>query len=232
MPTEETSERQQNAILRKVIKDRLGEGIWGLDKKESFTHEEILFLFARVFPVLGVDYVKEVRTKYPDCICVMDGKDIGIEFEPVLSSFQDHISKDDLSKCQYIVCWKNDLDPNSNIQREIHKHNIQVFQLRDFYEAVRVKDRIKAEVWTRKDFENLSTNQLKVLYSFIRLDKEILTNDEIREFAKLEGKTLGPLLTSFSKKVDWLVRKHPSGGWQFNQTYRPLVEDTLRKFPF
>jgi hypothetical protein len=66
----------------------LGEGIWGLEKKDNFTHEEILFLFARVFPIFGIDYIKLIRTNYPDCICVMDGNEVGIEIESVLSSFR------------------------------------------------------------------------------------------------------------------------------------------------
>ena len=34
--------------------------------------------------------MKKVRTEYPDCICSKDGQEVGIEFEPVLSSFKNH----------------------------------------------------------------------------------------------------------------------------------------------
>lgn len=231
MPTQLKSLQQQVAILRKVVQDKLGTGIWGLDKKETFTHEEIVFLFARVFPVFGIDFIKEIRTTYPDCICVRDGEEVEIEFEPLLSSFKDHINNKELSKCQYIVCWKNDLPLHSNIQKEIDKNDIQVLQLKEFYEANVVKDRIKSVVWTRKDIMRLRTNQLKVLSAFIDLDKEILTNDEIRNHIKIEGKPLGPVLASFTKNLDWLIRKHHSGGWQFNMTYKQEVIDTLKKFP-
>lgn len=132
MPTQLKSLQQQVAIQKKIVRDKLGTGIWGLDKKENFTHEEIVFLFASVFPVFGIDSIKLIRTTYPDCICFKDGKEVGIEFEPSLSSFKDHINKDDLSKCQYIVCWDNDLPLHSDIQMEIDKNYIQVLQLKEF----------------------------------------------------------------------------------------------------
>lgn len=77
----------------------------------------------------------------------------------------------------------------------------------------------------------LKTNQLKVLSAFIELDKEILTNEEIHDHTKIEGKRIGPLLPSFVKNLDWLIRKHPSGGWQFNIAYKQEVIDTLKRFP-
>ncbi len=43
MPTQLKSLEQQVAILKKVVRDKLGTGIWGLDKRENFTHEEIVF---------------------------------------------------------------------------------------------------------------------------------------------------------------------------------------------
>jgi hypothetical protein len=231
MPTQLKSLEQQVAILKKVVRDKLGTGIWGLDKKENFTHEEIVFLFARVFPVFGIDFIKEIRTVYPDCICVKDGKEVAIEFEPLLSSCKDHVNNKELYKCQYIVCWKNDLPLHSSIQKEIDENNIQVLQLKEFYEANIVKDRIKPVVWTRKDMEKLKTNQLKVLSAFIEIDQEILTNDEIGNHIRIAGKTLGPVLSSFTKNQDWLIRKHHSGGWQFNMRYKQEVIDTLKKFP-
>ena len=231
MPTQLESLQQKVAIQKKIVHDKLGTGIWGLDKKEKFTHDEIVFLFARVFPVFGIDSIKVIRTTYPDCICFKDGKEVGVEFEPSLSSFKEHINKDDLSKCQYIVCWENDLPLHSNIQEEIDKNYIQVLQLKEFYEENIIKDRIKSVVWTRKAIMRLKTNQLKVLSAFIEIDKEILTNEEIKNHTKIEGQPLGPLLSSFIKNLDWLIRKHPSGGWQFNMTYKQEVIDTLKRFP-
>lgn len=198
--------KQQNARLRKAIKDQLGVRIWGLNKEgEIFTHEEIVFLFSRVFPVFGIDYVKEIRTNFPDCLCVKDGEDIAIEFEPVLSSFRDHITKDDLSRCHYIVCWKDDLEPYSPIMEEITKNNITVIQLKQFYEEGKVRSRRKSLEWNKKDFERLSTNQLNLLFSFITLNKEILTREEISSQIKVKGKALGGTLAGYTTSKEWLL---------------------------
>lgn len=118
---------------------------------------------------------------------------------------------------------------HSNIQEEIEKNNIQIIILKEFYEATRV-NRTKSGVWTRKDIMKLKENQLKVLSAFIDLNEEILSIDKISNHTKLVGKPLGPVLASLKKDTDWLVRKHPSGGWQFNKIHRQEVIDTLKKF--
>lgn len=229
--TELASLKLQNARLRKAIKDNLGVGIWVLNKEdENFTHEEILFLFSRIFPVFGIDYIKEIRTNFPDCICVKDDQDIAIEFEPILSSFRDHISKDDLSKCHYIVCWKDDLELHNPIREEIIKNKIAVIQLKQFYEEGKVKSRIKSIEWNEKDFDKLSENQLKALYAFIALDKDILTREDISKYINVKGKGLGGVLGGFKSSKEWLVRVHPKGGWQFNKKYRQKIIDTIKKF--
>jgi len=228
---ESISLRQQNARLRKAVKDKLGPGIWGLDKGgENLTHEEIVFLFARVFPAFGIDYIKEIKTNYPDCICVKGDKDIRIEFEPLLSAFQDHINKDDLSKCQYIVCWMNDLSPYHNIQEEIDKNNITIIELKQLYEEGRVRSRYKSLEWSKKDFERLGTNKLKTLYAFIDLNKDRLTKAEIGDYIGIHGRGLGGVIGTFTKNKDWVVREHPSGGWEFNQKYKQEVIETVKKF--
>lgn len=221
--------KQQNARLRKVVKDKLGREVWGLDKKDKFTHEEIVFLFARVFPVFGIDYIKKVRSSYPDCICVKDDKEIAIEFEPVLSSFRDHINKDKLTQCQYIVCWKDDLELHSPIKEEIQKHDITVIELRRFYEEGKVKDRTKSLEWSRKDMQRFTENQLKLLYAFVALEKDILTSEEISKFTKVKGKALGGVIGGFTQSKEWIIRKHPRG-WQFNKKYKQKVIEVVREF--
>ena len=108
--------KQRNARIRKSLRDKLGQGVWGLEEKDKFSHEEIVFLFARVFPVFGFEFIKEVRTSFPDCICVKNDEEVAIEFESVLSDFSDHINNHDLSKCQYIVCWEDDVGLYSSIK--------------------------------------------------------------------------------------------------------------------
>lgn len=149
--------KQQNARLRKAVKDKLGEGVWGLKKNDDkFSHEEILFLFARVFQAFGIDHIVEIRTNFPDCKCIKDGEQIAIEFEPLLSNFQDHVSNDDLNKCQFIVCWEDDLGVHSHVKDEINKHNIQVIQLKQLFEEGKVKKRTQSIEYTDKDLDRKS----------------------------------------------------------------------------
>ncbi len=142
---EMTHLKQQNAIMKKVVKDKLDLGVWGLNKKgDSFTHEEIVFLFARIFPVFGFEYIEKVRTSFPDCIAVKDDQEVSIEFEPKLSLFADHVGKHDLKKCQYIVCWKDDLEPYDSLGKKIIDNNITVIQLKKYFEEGKVKRREKS----------------------------------------------------------------------------------------
>jgi hypothetical protein len=91
--------KAQVAKYRTMARQELGYGIWGLETKTKFTHDEIVFLFARIFPALGFDYVKEIRTGYPDCICMKNNDPVGIEFEPVLSSF----TSQELYSCSRLI---------------------------------------------------------------------------------------------------------------------------------
>lgn len=222
--------------LKKVVKDTLGEGLWGLKKdSKKFTHEEILFLFARVFPVYGIDYIKEVRTEYPDCICVKEGKEIGIEFEVELSSFRDHLTKHDLSKCQYVVCWKDDLELYNPMREEIEKNGIEVLELQKLYEEGKVKTRKTSLVVDQALIDGLAENQLKVLKAFIDANKHLLTKDEIAEATGVHGKSLGGPLGGFmilrKSMVDWIVRKRPDRvTWEFNKKHRDKIIATLKKF--
>jgi len=220
--------KQQNARLRKAVKDTLGEGVWGLKKSnEKFSHEEILFLFARIFPVFGIDHIVEIRTNFPDCECIKDGEKIAVEFETVLSNFRDHISNDDLSKCRCVVCWEDDLDVYSPIREEINKHKIQVIQLKQLFEEGKVRRRTQSLEYTEKDFRGMTLNKLKLLYAFVSRNKEVLTSEEISNFTKIKGKPLGGVIGGFSPQKDWIVRQHPEG-WQFNNKYRQKIIKTIK----
>jgi len=235
LETKETkSLKQQNAILRKIARDQLGEGIWGLRKDiQRFTHEEIVFLFARVFSLYGIDYVKEIRTNYPDCICVKEAQEIGIEFEALLSGFQSHLANsDDLTKCQYIVCWKDDVEIHSPLRHEIERHKINVLELERLYNDFRVKRRSQSVEWTENEMARLKPNQLKVLNVFISLDRDVLKTGDIGDSLNIHGRALGGALKGFTemaKRKEWLVRKHPMG-WQFNKKYRQKVVTTIKEF--
>lgn len=227
--------RGQVNILKKIARDNLGQGIWGLEKdSEKFTHEEIIFLFARVFPVFGIDYIKEIRTEYPDCICVKERAEIGIEFEPLLSSFKDHLRKDDLTRCQYVVCWKNDLALHDPMSEEIEKFNIDVIELGKLYEKIKTKRPKRAEVITQKMIDGLTEYQIKILKAFVDADRDQLTRDEIGAAIRLHGKPLGGPLSGFKPIVtlsdDWLVRKRPDRTWEFNRKHKEKVVATIKKF--
>lgn len=226
------NQEQSLGRLRKILKDKLGTGIWGLKKENQlFTHEEILFLFSRIFQAFGIDYIKEIRTSYPDCICIKDNKEYTIEFESLLSTFRNHINNDDLSKCNCIICWEDDLDRYNNIRLEIDKNNIEVIELKRLYEENKIKDRFKSYEWNRKDFESLSKSQLLILKAFIVLDSDILSSDKISDSTGIRGRALGGPLGNLKHYKEALINKHPDG-WQLNRKYRDKIIEVLRKFKY
>lgn len=228
---------KQNARLRKITYDKLGLGIWGLIKNvnDTFSHDEIVFLFARIYQALGFDSVKMIRSPYPDCICIKDEVEVGIEFEPNLSSFRDHIRKqDDLNLCHYIVCWEDDLDLNDSMLEEIKRYNIQIFELKKIYEGSKIKVRSQKSIISISDIEKLNTTQLRILGAFIFHDKNKLSSIEIGDYIDLKGRGLGGALKAFTelgkKKIDWLLRKTPDKKWEINFGHRKNIIDTLKKY--
>lgn len=229
--------KRQNAALRAALSHRLGEGFGGLKKEsERFSHDEIVFLFARVFKLLGFDSIKEIRTQYPDCICTKEDKEITIEFEPLLSSFRDHLNKDDLAMCQYIVCWMDDLGQFDDLHDEIDKYNIQVIQLKDKYEKLKTKSMKYRGTFDKRFFRNLNINQKKFLGAFIHINKDILTLDEIRDYTKLTGQGLGGFLSGFTQiekhHDDWLVRRQRAEKkdtyYELNTKYRGIITELIK----
>ena len=220
---------------KKIIKDTLGEGIWGLKReKDKFTHEEIVFLFARIFPALGFDYVKEVKTEYPDCICYKDGEKVGIEFEPILSAFRDHIRKHDLSLCHYIVCWEDDLDIHDSMFDIIKENNIEIIELKKIYEEGKIINRGVKSAISQSDIDNFTENKLKVLKSFIEYGKDLLTKEEIADAIGISGRGLGGALKGFTEleksRTSWIVRRRPDKKWELNPQYKNKIIATLKKY--
>ncbi len=240
--SDKQKERLQLQVIRckTMVRDRLGDGVWGLGTEvDKFTHEEIVFLFARIFQALGFEYVKKVRTGYPDCLCVKDKREVGVEFEPVLSSFKEHITKkDDLAKCQFIVCWKDDTSPHDSITTEIRAANIEVIELRSIFEEGKITDRFASTVITKDDFRRLTKNQLLVLRVFVQQDKVILTRSEISKGIDLTGQALGGALKGFTelskKRIDWLLRQRPGHKeereWEINRKHWDMVIKTLKEY--
>ena len=228
------NQEQTVGILRKLVNDKYGPGIWGLKKEnEKFSHEEMLFLFSRIFQAFGIDYIKEVRQTFPDCICIKADKEYTVELEPELSSFKEHINNPnhDLSKCNCIVCWKDDLDHYNNMRQKIDKNNIEVYELEKYYEENKIKDRFKSYEWKRKDFRKIPKNKLLILRAFIVSKEDILSTDHISKSAGIKGKALGGPLGNLGAHKEPLVTKHPDG-WQLNKKYRENIIEVLKEFKY
>lgn len=228
--------KQQAAILRRCASDKLGKGYWGLTKKsdKKFSHEEILFLFARIYSQIGFDSTEEVRTTYPDVIAIKNGAKKEIELEPLLSSFKHHL-KDDLSKCDYVVCWKDDIDKTHELRELLSANNIEVIELSQFYKLTKVKKTApKSLVYSEKDIMNLKDGQLKVLATFITSNKTVLKKEEMKKLLGNPGKALGGWIGSFSamaRRKDWLVRTTPKG-YEFKEKYKKMVKKVLEEFDY
>jgi hypothetical protein len=237
MQTKEINSLQGRvAVLSKIANDNLGDGVWGLKRDDNkFSHEEILFLFARIFPVLGIDYIIKVRTEFPDCICMKGGEEFTIELEPLLSNFKDHLYKHEINKCNCIVCWKDDLGRYDSLIKELENHNIEVIELEKYYEELKIKDRKTSLEWGLEDIKKLGTNQLRILKCFIDYDKDILTTENLIEYFKgrdyLQGKSLGGAITGFTqrKKKEPLISIHHKG-WLLNSKYKDKIIQTLKNF--
>lgn len=223
--------KAQVARFQAIARDKLGDGIWGLETKDKFTHEEILFLFARIFPILGFNSIKEIRTGFPDCICMKDNRKVGIEFEPVLSFFGDHIHKHDLNSCQYIVCWEDDLNLDDSVWEEIKKFNIEIFQLKQIYDEI---GRPRPKKIMDLDKLKLGVNQLKILKAFIHLGKDILSREEIAEVTGVRGKALGgplgALILLAKGRIGWIVKQHPDKRWEINPQHKTKIIAKLKEY--
>jgi len=231
--------QQLVARLRGLTRQRLGEGVWGLEKEPtaSFSHEEIVFLFARIFQALDLDTVQEIRTQYPDCVARMDDQVKYIEFEPFLSSFRPHAANDDLGMCDYIICWVDDLQPHDDLRNLLVENEIEVIELRDIYEKTRPEDTLPPLPfrYTEDDIRRLPGKKLRMLWAFARTGESFLTKEQLAEVTGVRGRGLGGALKGFTeqaKRRDWLLRQWGDGLWEFNDYYRAMVERVLRQAPY
>ncbi len=229
--------KAQNARLRRAASDNLGADFWGLKTNHKFTHEEIVFLFARIFQVLGFESILSIKTTYPDCTALENGQKKLIEFEPYLSNFRDHITKKhDLSKCDFIICWKDDLEKHSYIKKQILDNKIEIIELKTIWQKIKVKKPKVPFCWSREDFAapRYGKNKLKVLSAFIIAGKKLLTKQEIGKIIEKKGTGLGGSLKGFSEenkkgKRDFVVKYTPKG-WKLNERYRNIVKEVLSDF--
>jgi len=213
--------------LKGAASRTLGKGFWGLKKeKEDFSHEEIVFLFARIFNSLAFDYVKEIKVPFPDCVCIEDNDQKGIEFEVKLSDFSNHLNSPNLKKCQYIVCWENDLDSDNPLYETIKSNNIGIIELKRKYDEGKIKSLKSQLAYSDRDLLRLSDNAKKILRAFIASGKNELTRDEIKELTELQGQGLGGALSGFTQREnkEWLVRRKGRSMYSFNTNYKDKIE--------
>jgi len=86
---------------RNVVMDILG-------MAEPRSENGVISLFSKIHKELGFPFLKVVSDKFPDCIALnYRNKEIRLEFEKKSSDFEAH--GHDPRKCDYIVCWTNDL---------------------------------------------------------------------------------------------------------------------------
>lgn len=98
---------------------------------------EVVLLFGMLLSHLNEKFViDEYPGSFPDCIAKWNGKDVGIEFEVNLSDFfaHHHDLDPDISKCNLIICWKNDRGVD---KLEIGNQKIEVRELSRWLTKIR-----------------------------------------------------------------------------------------------
>jgi hypothetical protein len=108
----------------------------GLLFEPIFEHE-VVILFSLLIPHLKDSFViDKYPDTFPDCFATRDGERKGIEFEVLASHFYDHGHHEDdkLSKCNLLVCWKNNIPWKTKIRNgvellNINGHEIEIMAL-------------------------------------------------------------------------------------------------------
>ena len=78
---------------------------------------------------LDFPYILKVKSDYPDAVVIdKSGEAKTIEFELFASNFIDH--KHDPDKCDYIICWENDLVESEDRQAKALERKIMTLKER------------------------------------------------------------------------------------------------------
>jgi len=241
------NERLKNALGRAKghFVDKIGPGYWGLVHNEGdvMSHDEIVFLFARIYRMLGFESISLIKQTYPDCTAIKDGEKIYIEFEPKLSRF-DHFQPGDLEKLTHIVCWEDDLSDFDFKKQGFKDNHIEIIELKKLWEEWRISSKSQfSHVWTERDIEGLlrsrpaATKILRILFE--KKQNEWLTKDQLKNEAKIKDKGISGALHAFfqRKGKDDLLEKELkeeetgalSEKFRLKSEYRSLIERILRK---
>lgn len=125
----------------------------GLLFEPSVEHEAVIF-FSLLIPYLEESFVvDEYPDSFPDCFARRNGQKIGIEFETLASSFWIHENSDNLSKCNLLICWKN------NIRGKTKRRNgIEILNVRGQDIEIMALDRVYANLLEKKKCPKLILN--------------------------------------------------------------------------
>ena len=222
---------QSNASLRRVASKNWGSGYWGLSPEENrkFSHDEIVFFFAKIHMYLGFESIISIQKEYPDCLALKQEQKKYIEFEPKLSCF----NHTELSKCNYIVCWEDDLDENNLTKKKIKDAGIEIIELKKHWNRTKVSKPIKRFEWNKRDFELMSLGKMEILSAFIGSGKEFLKHDDVQAFSGKKGKSYGGAKKGFfeHEQREWLIREASDSkggeGLRFNIKYRDVIKEVL-----
>ncbi|MHA1665617.1 MAG: hypothetical protein ACTSVW_07285 [Candidatus Njordarchaeales archaeon] len=85
------------------------------------SHDEVMFLFAKLHVKMGFPYIIKIQAEYPDVLVMDNDRSIKrIEIETYASQFNH-----DPKGCDIIICWENDLP-------EIPNNWPEIIQLKDY----------------------------------------------------------------------------------------------------
>ena len=87
----------------------------------------VVLLFGMYHRELGFPYIIKVQRAFPDMIALdEDGNYCRIEFEYRASNFLQH--GHDLQKCDYIICWTDDLESGNPIKDKVISLKEEIFE--------------------------------------------------------------------------------------------------------
>jgi len=129
----------------------------GLLYDPIFEHE-VVILFSLLIPHLEDRFaIDSYRDTFPDCFAKRNGQKVGIEFEVKASGFYEHLkkNKDELTKCDLLICWKNDIRWKETIRDGIHlkittRDNIEFMKVNDHDIEIMALDKKVTELQKEK----------------------------------------------------------------------------------
>jgi len=105
---------RSNIVARRTVRPFSAYGLIAEPKFE----QEVVFLFSKYHIKLGFPMITKIAPAFPDAEAINDrGEHKKIEFEVFASDFLNH--GHDPKKCDYIICWEDDLDEEEKKRKEL-----------------------------------------------------------------------------------------------------------------